>query len=324
MESASSKRRLKILGTIVKWLAIGAILSLIARVFLVNLPELKRHPIECDPGLVALSVILFFLHLMAAAGLWHLLTKANNIAIPFRAAVVAWFFSMLGKYVPGKILLWAGRVHYYRQAGKSVKMTTFCFTIEAALQMLAAGIVSGVALAFSPYDALFAFRPAIWAATGVLLFGINPRILEFVINRGLKLLNKETISIALRQRDMAALLLGYVLDALLIGLAFFCFVNSLCNLSTDFYLLLTGMLLIAGWAGILALFAPAGLGVRDGILLVGLQLVVPDAIAALVVIAARIWMTAAELFGVFIVVVLLKKRGRQDQSEPPRDAEESA
>jgi uncharacterized membrane protein YbhN (UPF0104 family) len=76
----------------------------------------------------------------------------------------------------------------------------------------------------------------------------------------------------------------------------------------DKLLFLTASFLFAGWIGILSLFAPGGLGVREGVLLLALKLVLPAAVAAVIVLAARLWTTAGELICVGIVFLLDRVR----------------
>jgi hypothetical protein len=295
LKAAHSRHTLRILGHLAKCLVIVGLLGLIVRVLLINLPELRRHSIKCDAWLLVASLALLALHLLITSMLWHLFTVVNRASIPLGAAIVAWFYSMLGKYIPGKVFLWAGRTFYYHREGQSIKRITFCLLLDMALQLLASCLVIAVALAWSPHMFLSKYRSATWILIAVVALGVNPRVLRLVLNRGLRLLRREPVVVAMRQRDIAAIVAGYTANCLLLGLAFFCFVNALHPTPVEKYLFLTGAFLVAGWTGVLAVFAPGGLGVRDSVLLVALCTMMPDSTAAVVVLAARVWTTAAEL-----------------------------
>ena len=65
--------------------------------------------------------------------------------------------------------------------------------------------------------------------------------------------------------------------------------------------------------GILAIFAPSGIGVREGIMVLGLGLVMPSEYAVIISIVSRLWMSVSELvlIGIAFVVnklFLLRKR----------------
>jgi len=55
------------------------------------------------------------------------------------------------------------------------------------------------------------------------------------------------------------------------------------------------LFLFAQVAGLVAVFAPAGIGVREGVLLIGLQPLVGPGPAIVITAAARLWQTALEL-----------------------------
>ena len=58
--------------------------------------------------------------------------------------------------------------------------------------------------------------------------------------------------------------------------------------------------------GILAVFAPSGLGVREGIMLLGLGLVMPKEYAVIISIISRLWQTVAELILIAIAFIVNK------------------
>jgi len=66
---------------------------------------------------------------------------------------------------------------------------------------------------------------------------------------------------------------------------------------------------MAGVAGLLAIFAPAGLGVREGVLMIILPGVIGTEAAIVVSLASRIWFTAAELICAGVGWVVLRRTG---------------
>jgi uncharacterized membrane protein YbhN (UPF0104 family) len=77
------------------------------------------------------------------------------------------------------------------------------------------------------------------------------------------------------------------------------------------FLELTGTYAIAGVAGILAVFAPSGLGVREGVLLLLLRTQIDEGASAFFVVLLRLWITCAELF-VGVGGILLLRHSRLD------------
>jgi uncharacterized membrane protein YbhN (UPF0104 family) len=58
---------------------------------------------------------------------------------------------------------------------------------------------------------------------------------------------------------------------------------------------LTGALALASTLGVLAVFAPGGLGVREGVLVYLLSHIMPEGVSVVLSILTRLWMTVIEL-----------------------------
>ena len=87
-------------------------------------------------------------------------------------------------------------------------------------------------------------------------------------------------------------------------------IRSFYALDAGLILYLAGAFSFSSIVGVLALFAPSGLGVREGILGI-LNASCPTSIALVVSVVSRLWLTLAELAAVG-VVFLLMKWGRLD------------
>ena len=72
------------------------------------------------------------------------------------------------------------------------------------------------------------------------------------------------------------------------------------------FLFLTGALAISSTLGLIAIFAPSGLGVREGALVYLLSFVMAAPVAVLISILTRIWMTLIEI-GLIGVVYLIDR-----------------
>ena len=303
MNTALSTTLLRRLGAVLKWAVVATLLVLIVRVIATNWADLSGSAISCDWTYLVLAAALLCVHFLMCALLWHELTVANETAIDRGEAIRAWFYSLLGKYFPGKILLWAGRVLPYRRAGHGVKRVTACFILELAFQLLAACIIGLVALAYAPDSPLQDYRRAAWLLIIVLAGAIHPRVLQSLLNLGLRILRREPVTIEIKVRQMLVLFLGYLTNSLVLGAAFLLFVKALYPVGADQFLYLTAAFLIAGSIGILSVFAPGGLGVREGGLMLALCVIMPQPAAAVIVLAARVWTTAGELLCVAITFI---------------------
>ena len=282
---------------LVRALVVLVIFGFIVSVLVRDLGDVRGRLHDARSGLLFAAFVAYVAFLMGQALLWHMLTVANRASIPASRAVIAWLYSGLGKYVPGKVMLWAARTVSYRRHGQSVQKVTFCFSLEIALQLLGSGIIVATAIALSPQGPLTAYRHAAWLLVAMLAIVVNPRVIEVCANRALALLKRPPIIVSMTLGHSLALTIGYVVNGLLMGLGFFLLVSALQPTVFADFLFLVGALLLAGMIGLVSLLAPAGLGVRDGILLVALETIMPSGAAALVVVVARLWTTLGDLAG---------------------------
>jgi uncharacterized membrane protein YbhN (UPF0104 family) len=88
------------------------------------------------------------------------------------------------------------------------------------------------------------------------------------------------------------------------GVGFYLFVDSVYPVAPPYILFLTGALAISSTLGLIAIFAPSGLGVREGALVYLLLLMMPAPVAVIISILTRIWMTLIEI-GLIGMVYLL-------------------
>ena len=99
-------------------------------------------------------------------------------------------------------------------------------------------------------------------------------------------------------------ILGYFL---LLGLSFFLFVRNLQQIAWEDFLGFCGIYALSHVVGLVAVFAPAGFGVRDGTLSVQLSHIVPEGIAEVLAFGARIWFTLVELVSYLAMLIICPK-----------------
>jgi hypothetical protein len=93
------------------------------------------------------------------------------------------------------------------------------------------------------------------------------------------------------------------------GTAFYFFIHSFYPLGLYYIPILSGIYAISFTAGYLAFFAPAGLGVREGVLTLLLSLFIPTPVAIGISLLSRLWLIGIEL--VILVVFLINTKTRK-------------
>ncbi len=309
-DNRSSPRR-KWLGLLARVLIVGTIFFFIGRSLLRNWNDLRQYEFSIRWHLIVLSYLVFGAYLVNRGLIWHWMTRKFGCAIPLRQALAAWFYSLPGKYVPGKVFLLVGRVHFYRRKQQSAVNVSMCFAMETIGILLASIFVLLIAPLFADVPLVARYRWPGVILLALLVVAIRPQHLELLANPLLRLAGRSPIALPLRYRDTVAMVAMFTANWTLLGLGFLLFINAIYPVHARYFMYLAGAFALSNTIGILALLAPAGLGVREAILVLALSPIMPHAIAIVVALAARLWMTVGELVTVGVVALVSQAEWRE-------------
>ena len=96
----------------------------LAKYFATNIDDIKKLDFKMNWGVFALSMIFYFIYKITLASLWHYITYLNDSSIKYKDAVVSYLYSILGKYIPGKVFMLAARIPAYEKAGVKMRKVT--------------------------------------------------------------------------------------------------------------------------------------------------------------------------------------------------------
>lgn len=270
--------------------------------------DLPEGGIDFKWGPMLLSCLLtaiFFL--MQAAG-WKVLISGLGPPIGMLASWKYWFYSQVAKYVPGKVMLPIVRTKLCMHHGSSVQAVLLSIVLEIVFMLLTALLVT-VAVASSQLAEIskgFTYLYIVLIPAG--LIGIHPRIIEPVVNFGLKLVRRQPIAINLRYRTMAGLFILFTVAWLVYGVAAYFFCLSFSDLVEPKHLgLITGMFAFAWVAGFLSIITPGGIGVREAALVVLMASVLPEPIAAIIALTSRLQWTGLEIIMAVLLIPVKRK-----------------
>jgi hypothetical protein len=144
---------------------------------------------------------------------------------------------------------------------------------------------------------------------------LHPKVLQETLNRILGLLKRDPISISISYGETLWVLGVCVLSWAVGGIGFYLFVDSVFPVASKDFLFLTGALAISSTLGLIALFAPSGLGVREGVLVYFLSAIMPSSVAVILSILTRLWMTFIEIGLIGVVYLVGNIKGERKESE---------
>lgn len=293
--------------------ACKAVFGVLAAVFLVwyfwkNWQGFSATLHSVDIGIFVLSMLFYFVYKFTLASLWHYITKINGCSIKYEKAVTGYLYSILGKYIPGKVFMLAARLTYYKEENAPLSKVTVCFFIENICTLLGAAMLFIISLFFFPNELLESYKWITIVLIAAFFVCIHPGIINFLLRIVGKLFRKD-LQIPMKYPQMLGIVLMFIANWLIVGAGFFMLVQSIYpDILMSQALFCAGVWGISAIMGILAVFAPSGIGVREGIIIVGLMLVMPESEAAVISVVSRLWQTIPEL--ILVALAFLWSRAR--------------
>ncbi|MGZ3524211.1 MAG: hypothetical protein ACXU9L_05415 [Thermodesulfobacteriota bacterium] len=313
MELSKNGRSQRTSLRILQWAIVVAIFFFLGKMVWDHWNQVKDTPFTLRAFPFILSTLIFALSYFIQIGAWYLITLRLKIALSPSETLGIWFYSQLGKYLPGKIWLLLSRFYFYESKGKSKKNILVALYLETVSMIGAAAVIFLAVLIFHRELGFFYS----WTRYGWLillsLLGLaflHPRVLQSVLNWVLMKWKREPISLSISYLQILLVLFVCILSWMVGGIGFYFFTASVYPVSLQYLLFLTGALAASSMLGLMAIFAPSGLGVREGALVYLLSFLMATPIAVIISVLTRIWMTLIEI-GMIGVIYLFRKFQRQ-------------
>jgi hypothetical protein len=317
LAAPSARRLLRIAG----WLLAAVIVVLVGRVLVHDVRELRAQPVPVAPNwpLIAASGVLFLGAHAVLVQTWRSVLACWAARLPFWTAARIWSVSNLGRYLPGKI--W--QIGAMGAMAKDEGISPVAASGSAILGTLV-NLVAGFVVALAGGRALLE-RTSVGHGTLatflVVLAGAAllsaPLVLPHLVGPAGRLLGRE-VRVHLPMRAVIYALLGNVVGWLAYGAAFQLFMVGLLGPGAGGYPEYLAAYTISYLVGYLALFAPAGIGVREGAMVTVLVYagLATRPQAALVALASRVWLTLLEVVPGFLFWAHAAVRRRPPTTDP--------
>ena len=268
-----------------------------------NWDEFSEKIMSVNIGIFIVSMLFYFVYKITLASLWHYITKINGCSIRYEKAVTSYLYSILGKYIPGKVFMLAARLTYYKEEEAQLSKVTVCFFIENVCTLLGAAMLFIVSLFFFPNELLENYKWLTLLLIAAFFVCIHPKIINFVL-RLIGKIFKKNLEIPMKYSQMLKVVLLFIGNWLIVGFGFFILTKSIYPAAEWSQMLYcAGIWGVSAIMGILAIFAPSGLGVREGIIVAGLMLIMPQSDAMVISVVSRLWQTIPELLLVAMAFV---------------------
>ena len=176
---------------------------------------------------------------------------------------------------------------------------------ENILTLIAAMTVFLIAVASSQVEAFNQYRIIAFILLAVMLIAMHPFFQNIFFRLLNRFLRKPIEKYEISYFNLLKLLFGFVLNWMIAGWGFYFLAKSIApEINASQFLYLTGLFGLSVFIGMVSLFAPSGIGVREGILVLGLTPILSAQSAVVISLVARIWSMIPEvLLAVFAMLI---------------------
>ena len=265
---------------------------------------------------VALAAVATVAGLGANLLSWRAVLADLGSRLPLTAALRVFFLGQLGKYVPGSVWPVVAQMELGKEHGVPRARSATAGLLTVALSLVAALLVAAVSLPFTSADALSTYW-YVFLAVPVLAVGLVPSVANRVLDRLFRLARRGGLSEPLTGRGVLWGLFWAVVAWVLFGVQVALLAHDLGAHAGKAVPLAIGAFALAWSLGFLFVLAPAGLGVREGAIVLGMSPVLNQDKALLVALVSRALMSLGD--GVLAgVAVAAARRHRKAVEEPVR------
>jgi glycosyltransferase 2 family protein len=291
--------------------AVGlAIVGFAIRALARSWDQLRSQPLEWQPrpGWLVLSLMLVWLMYVLLIFGWRSVLKGWGQRLDGWSAARIWILSGLGKYVPGKVWAIAGMALLSQRAGVAAWAATGAAVVMQVLAIGTGAAVAGLAGAHILESAQQGARTGLLLLVASAIISVALLLWPPFLRRMLRLAAPQAVGAP--QLAGKGLLVGIATNIVAwlgYGLALWLLARGLLPTSGLGLRLAIAVFTASYLAGFLALFAPGGIGVREGLFILMLQGPLGVGAATSLAIASRLLLTIAEL-GAAVPFIALRRR----------------
>jgi uncharacterized membrane protein YbhN (UPF0104 family) len=269
-------------------------------------PEIKSSLIGANKFYILLSLVLLaFSSLLGLGYAWFLTLRLFNERIRYWQAVRTSAVAQFGKYLPGKVWTYGGRIMLAKVYGVSEIETATALLIETVTNTASAVVLFSLSLLMyrNANMPVFVYLSLIFVPISFIM--IHPRVLESILGILARIRRQKLLLPSLNYGRILKIYLFYLISWIVHTLGFYFLTNAIYPVSPDKCLGIMGAYAISWTLGFFVFLIPGGFGVREGLLTFFLKFFMPLPFATFMAFVGRFWTTIGELL--YLLVSLLKK-----------------
>ncbi len=261
-----------------------------------NYQAVLEYNFSFDIWFLLLSILIYILFYISLTWLWYILLPEREKVLKKEILYIN-TISWISKYLPGKVAMIITKVLYLEKKGISKRRSLISCIYEHIFQIIASLVVS--------FPFIFWYFLGTQESNYIILSGlffigflifIHPKVFNPLLNIGFRLLKKEPVheNEFLWFLSIIQYLAWYCISMIIKWFSFVFLVMSMTSIWIWDVSFLLFAWIFAWVVGIVSIFAPNGLGVREWVLVFLLSFILPVEIAIIISVVSRLWSTLCD------------------------------
>ncbi len=288
----------------------GIVLYYIVRTLAGNAGQLREYEFAFRYGWWVLSFALLLVSHLLLPWIWSLLLGCFGVSVGYADSLEVLFLSYLARYVPGRVLTILSQVGLAREKKIPAEVSASTAVLYQLINFFAGIEVFFLTLLFWPNLALVS--KAVALAAGLILIAVSTRtsIVRTVVRAAIKKFKGTEAPFELTALRVLAIQLLLLSSWLVYAGAIYCLLRSFLETDPAGAMIVTGIQAVSWLVGYYTLISPGGLGIREGVQIVMLKGFFPPALAVLIPVVLRLWMSVGDIlvFSMGLIVRLKRRR----------------
>jgi hypothetical protein len=278
-----------------KIMIVSLILFFLIKTLINSWDQVSMYSFKINYTLLILAIITICISYISAAIGWIYTIKKLKQDLSIKKGLSIFFKAQISRYIPGTIWSYIGRVYLSKKENIPKTITSISLVLEAIFLLSTSAIISFLALFSYLKSNEISNYPLYFIIAAIPLILLHPTILNFLINKLLKLLKKQETNIKIRYLDLLKIFSIYILRGILLGMGFVIFTNSIYPINIANWPLLFGASLLSWVIGYLFVIAPGGMGVKEAVIAFLLKPIMPIGISIIIALGSRILLILGEI-----------------------------
>lgn len=297
---------MRILNRVLTVAVVAVIFYFLIRHLVANWTKIPFSELRFDAGYVAISFLFLLAYFLLLTHGWSQIVAELDEKIPYAKALYILSASQVAKYLPGGIWYTLGRVYLGKSANIREEIGLLSVVFETFLLMLTNLVIFLIAINFVSSEPVLSPWLSILFIVVILIL-LYPPLLNLLLNFALRLIKRPKVTLRAKYTNILKLS-AYFFGVWFCQIAgFYALINSIYPVPLTQLAQVTTAYTLSWITGFIVLFAPGGLGVREGMMSLLLASILPSPLAVAISFIARIWITLFETI-MFLVSLVIRHR----------------